>query len=345
MTTTELTQKQVTSNVATRIEAMKGEGLLIAPNYSVSNALSSAYYALKNSASGNLLQQCSQDSVYNALLDMVTQGLSPAKKQCYFIKYGSELQLRMSYFGTMKTVKQLQDVKDIITEVIYEGDEVEIKNENGRKVLVNHKTEWQNADNPIAGAYCIIERVDGEKFLTIMTKKQIDKSWSKAKTKNVQIDFPDQMAMRTVINRAAKFFVNTSDDSDLFAGAINNTIAEEYDNDRQIKEADPVQSAGQDILDKMTRKAAPIDVAPQQAETLDSFLKAPNKPVESENVSEVQTTEEVKTEVKTGQKKANKSKPASSATESSKFPDFDQETGEILEEISFFEGNTTTVKE
>ena len=225
MTTTELTQKQVTSNVATRIETMKGEGLLIAPNYSVSNALSSAYYALKNSASGNLLQQCSQDSVYNALLDMVTQGLSPAKKQCYFIKYGSEVQLRMSYFGTMKTVKQLQDVKDIIAEVIYEGDEVEIKNENGRKVLVNHKTEWQNADNPIAGAYCIIERVDGEKFLTIMTKKQIDKSWSKAKTKNVQIDFPDQMAMRTVINRAAKFFVNTSDDSDLFAGAINNTIA------------------------------------------------------------------------------------------------------------------------
>lgn len=37
---TELTQKQVTSNVANRIEAMKSEGLLIAPNYSVSNALS-----------------------------------------------------------------------------------------------------------------------------------------------------------------------------------------------------------------------------------------------------------------------------------------------------------------
>lgn len=50
--TNELTQKQVTSNVATRIEAMKGEGLLIAPNYSVSNALSSAYYALKTPTVG-----------------------------------------------------------------------------------------------------------------------------------------------------------------------------------------------------------------------------------------------------------------------------------------------------
>ena len=79
----ELTQKQITSSVAARIGEMQNEGLMIAPNYSVSNALSSAYYALKNSNSGNLLQQCTQDSVYNALLEMVTQGLSPAKKQLF----------------------------------------------------------------------------------------------------------------------------------------------------------------------------------------------------------------------------------------------------------------------
>lgn len=240
--TNELTQKQVTSNVANRIEAMKGEGLLIAPNYSVSNALSSAYYALKNSNSGNLLQQCTQDSVYNALLEMVTQGLSPAKKQCYFIKYGSDVQLRMSYFGTIKVTKDLQDVKDVTANVVYEGDTLDVAIENGRKKLVKHETDWRNADNPIIAAYCIITRTDGEEFLEVMTKKQIDKSWSKAKTKNVQIDFPDQMAMRTVINRAAKMFINTSNDSDLFAGAINNTIADEYEDGRQTKDVTPEQS-------------------------------------------------------------------------------------------------------
>lgn len=240
--TNELTQKQITSNVATRIEAMKGEGLLIAPNYSVSNALSSAYYALKNSNSGNLLQQCTQDSVYNALLEMVTQGLNPAKKQCYFIKYGSDVQLRMSYFGTIKVTKDLQDVKDVTANVVYEGDTLDVAIEYGRKKLVKHETDWRNADNPIIAAYCIITRTDGEEFLEVMTKKQIDKSWSKAKTKNVQIDFPDQMAMRTVINRAAKMFINTSNDSDLFAGAINNTIADEYEDGRQTKDVTPEQS-------------------------------------------------------------------------------------------------------
>ena len=312
--TNELTQKQVTSNVATRIEAMKGEGLLIAPNYSVSNALSSAYYALKNSSSGNLLQQCTQDSVYNALLEMVTQGLSPAKKQCYFIKYGSDVQLRMSYFGTIKVTKDLQEVKDVTANVVYEGDTLEVAVENGRKKLIKHETDWRNADNPIIAAYCIITRTDGEEFFEVMTKKQIDKSWSKAKTKNVQIDFPDQMAMRTVINRAAK----------LFAGAIKSTIADEYDNDRQVKEAEPVR---------------------EEVETLDDILKAPSTPTESENVIDGESTEEVKTPSKTAEKTANPDELTSTEYPAEEIPNFDEETGEVLEEISLFEGNTINVKE
>ena len=290
----ELTQKQITSSVAARIGEMQNEGLMIAPNYSVSNALSSAYYALKNSNSGNLLQQCTQDSVYNALLEMVTQGLSPAKKQCYFIKYGSDVQLRMSYFGTIKVTKDLQEVKDVTANVVYEGDTLDVAVENGRKKLVKHETDWRNADNPIIAAYCIITRTDGEEFFEVMTKKQIDKSWSKAKTKNVQIDFPDQMAMRTVINRAAKMFINTSNDSDLFAGAINNTIADEYDNGRQVKEAEPVR---------------------EEAETLDSILGA------SEEVTEKPKKEVINQELTT-------TDASSSVNET---PDFDEETGEVID--------------
>lgn len=249
MTTTELTQRQITSSVANRIEEMKGEGLLVAPNYSVSNALSSAYYALTNSNSGNLLGKCTQDSIYNALLDMVTQGLSPAKTQCYFIPYGNKVKLTRSYFGTMKVVKQLPEVKDIYAQVIYEGDDVEIKNVEGHKVLVKHDTNWLNQDNPIIGAYCIIEKNDGEKVLTIMTKKEIDKAWAQSKNKSIQNNFPQEMAKRTVINRAAKQFFNTSDDNDLFIDAVNRTTANEYDDDddRGVKDVTPEQDDSESI--------------------------------------------------------------------------------------------------
>ncbi|MDU7641142.1 MAG: RecT family recombinase [Streptococcus anginosus] len=293
--TNELTQKQVTSNVANRISVMKTEGLKIAPNYSVSNALSSAYYALKNSSSGNLLEKCTDKSIYNALLDMVTQGLSPAKTQCYFVPYGTTVKLTRSYFGTMKVVKQLPEVKDIYAEVIYKGDVFKIKNENGRKVFVSHETDWTNADNEIIGAYCIIEKLGGEKILTVMTKKEIDKSWSKAKTKNVQNDFPQEMAKRTVINRAAKQFFNTSDDNDLFIGAVNRTTENEYDNEHRVK-----------------------DITPQETESLDDVLGNPTVS-ESESVENPQETAE-----------EPKNKVAVSKTETTT-PKVDEETGEVLD--------------
>ena len=322
--TNKLTQKQITSPVAARIQEMQKEGLMIAQNYSVSNALSSAYYALKNSSSGNLLQQCTQDSVYNALLDMVTQGLSPAKTQCYFIPYGNVVKLTRSYFGTMKVVKQLPEVKDIYAQIIFKGDEFEAENVDGRWKFVSHKSSWKNQDNPIEGAYCVIEKTDGEKILTIMTKKEIDKSWAQAKTKNVQNNFPQEMAKRTVINRAAKQFFNTSDDNDLFIDAVNRTTENEYDNERQVKEAEPVRD---------------------EVETLDDILKAPNKPVEDENVVDGEFTAETKTTPKTGKKTANPDELASTEHPAKEIPSFDEETGEVLEEFSFFEGNTTNVKE
>ena len=66
-------------------------------------------------------------------------------------------------------------------------------------------------------------------------KKEIYKSWSKAKTKNVQNDYPQEMAKRTVLSRAAKMFINSSSDNDLLVKAINETTEDEYDNNQPRK--------------------------------------------------------------------------------------------------------------
>lgn len=302
----ELTQKQVTSNVATRIEAMKSEGLLIAPNYSVSNALSSAYYALKNSNSGNLLEKCTHESIYNALLDMVTQGLSPAKTQCYFIPYGNSVKLNRSYFGTMKVVKQLSEVKDIYVKVIYEGDDFQAENTETGWKFVKHDSNWKNQDNPIEGAYCIIKKNDGEEVMTIMTKKEIDKSWGQSRNGSVQKNFPQEMAKRTVINRAAKQFFNTSDDNDLFVDAVNRTTENEYDNDRQVK-----------------------DVTPQEANSLDDLIGHQNEKTDApSNLKDV--TEDLHSEQEKMLTDENKTVLEDTSYPADEIPDFDQETGEVL---------------
>lgn len=67
------------------------------------------------------------------------------------------------------------------------------------------------------------------------------------------------MAKRTVINRAAKAFVNTSDDSDLLIEAINNTTANEYQDDNERKEAEIIdeidQNANSEVLDPKPAEA------------------------------------------------------------------------------------------
>ena len=81
------------------------------------------------------------------------------------------------------------------------------------------------------------------------------------------------------------------------------------------------------------------------AETLDGILGAPSTPTESENVVEGEFTEETKTTPKMAKKTANPSKVASTEYPAEEIPNFDEETGEVLEEIGLFEGNTTNVKE
>lgn len=71
----------------------------------------------------------------------------------------------------------------------------------------------------------MVELEDEEPFIEIMTWAQIQQSWAKSRSKaqTVHKEFPDQMAKRTVINRACKMFFNTSGDSDHLIEAFNAT--------------------------------------------------------------------------------------------------------------------------
>lgn len=226
--------KNFTDVVLNTINDNTASGQLVLPkDYVVGNALKSAYLTLQSTKDKNYknaMEVCTQKSIANALLDMVVMGLNPAKKQCYFIVRGSELTMMPSYFGNQMALKRLPSIKDVYANVIYDGDTIEIENINGKDVLKKHETSFANRDNDIIGAYGVVEKIDGEKVYTFMTKKEIDACWSKSSSKDhtVHKEFPAEMAKRTVINRACKNYVNTSSDADMLIQAINRTIDNEY---------------------------------------------------------------------------------------------------------------------
>ncbi|MCR6112728.1 recombinase RecT [Bacillus sp. A301a_S52] len=253
-------QKDITDDVNKSLTRLQDDGLKLPANYNASNALKSAFFKLQEVKDKNgkpALEACSRGSIANSLLDMTVQGLSPAKTQCYFIVYGNQLQLNRSYFGTQAVLKRLTNVKDIWANVIFDGDVFDYEIVGGREKLIKHETELTNRDNDILGAYAVVKTNDDKEILTVMTRKEIDASWSQAKTKNVQNKFPQEMAKRTVINRAAKAFINTSDDSDLLVEAINNSTENEYESSR--KDVTPEQETTKEIEENANQEYIDVD--------------------------------------------------------------------------------------
>lgn len=281
-------QKDITDTVSSKLTELEDSGLQLPANYNAQNALKSAFFKIKEVKDSNkrpALEVCTKESIANTLLDMVTQGLSPAKTQCYFIVYGNSLQLNRSYFGTQAVIKRLNKVKDIWANVIYEGDVFDYSVADGRERLLKHETKFENRDKNILGAYAVVKTEDDE-ILTVMTKKEIEASWSQTKTGGaVQKKFPQEMAKRTVINRAAKAYVNTSDDSDLLIEAINNTTENEYENGR--RDVDPIEDVNEEIDTNANREV--IDFEKTDEPNGSKPLKAA-EPVPAEDENQEQGT-------------------------------------------------------
>jgi len=227
-----IVKRNVINMVSDKIRGFqKNNELHLPATYSHENALKSAFLILQNTFDRNkkpVLEVCSQNSIANSLLDMVAQGLNPAKKQCYFIAYGKELACQRSYHGSMAVVKTLCGAIDIFTQVVWGEDEFDYNIERGNKKISNHKQKIQNVGkNPIA-AYCVIVFEDGKDYTDIMTMDQIEKAWSKSKMNHrkdgsVHKDFEEEMIRKTVINRACKKYINSSSDNALLIERFNAT--------------------------------------------------------------------------------------------------------------------------
>ena len=235
---------QVIDQLSVQLTKKQEYGLTFPPNYNVSNALNSAYLMLKEQTvkrkKGNdwveypVLDICTKNSVANTLVDMVTQGLNPNKKQCYFIPYKDKLTLRRSYQGTMAVAKRAGVKKTPVAQIIYEGDTFEYRIENGVYTITKHVQDFMNIDNSkIKGAYAVIETEDGP-YVELMNMNQIRSAWAKGnqydpkKTDSVHAEFTDQMCKKSVISRACKNIINSSDDGYL-TEAFENTADGESD--------------------------------------------------------------------------------------------------------------------
>jgi recombination protein RecT len=285
-------QKNIADNVLARVQQFTAnKDIRLPSDYSPENALKSAWLILletKNANKEPVLTNCTKESIANSLLNMVLQGLNPVKKQCDFIAYGDKLTLQREYHGTIALAKRFGGIKEAVGNVIYEGDEfVYSLTPSGYKKIDKHIQSLDNIDmNKIKGAYAtlIFEDSKKENYVEIMSITQIRQAWQQGATKGASPahkNFPDQMSIKTVISRACKLFITSSDDGALYDDAERDEMAlmakqrvKEDANNEEIT----MDISSEIITDKPETKVTEVKVKEGQKAPSDLFEENKGKP-------------------------------------------------------------------
>lgn len=263
----------ISDQVLAKIEQFQQDGGLRLPaNYSVENHMKSAWLVLQATTDRNgkrALEVCTKGSIANALFDMVLQGLSVSKKQGYFIVYGNTLEFQRSYFGTIALAKRAGNIKgEPVANIIYEGDEFiyMIDPKTGRKSIVKHEQKLGNIDNAkIVGAYAIVTYADNTTEVTIMSMAQIRAAWNQGATKGnspAHKNFTDEMAKKTVIGRACKTVINSSDDAWLYEGKADASETDIASRNREAAIAETKQTITDTDYEEVVKGAPATEEAP-----------------------------------------------------------------------------------
>lgn len=290
--------------VAAKVKEFQNKGeLFFPPNYSPENALKSAWLILQETADKDgkpALEVCSKESIANALLSMVIQGLNPDKKQCYFIPFGRKLVMMRSYFGSMHVAKSVnENIEDIYAEVVYEGDEFEYAKQRGKTVITKHIQRLENVkkDKIIAAYACVLYK-NGKEEATIMTIDEIKQAWKQSrmnpidekghiKIGSTHDKFTSDMCKKTVINKACKYIINSSDDRNILVKFAKETETEivEAEVEEEIR-----NNANKEVIDidsAIDAECTPAEPA-AEAEPPKEEKKAASKAKEKEANKELQ---------------------------------------------------------
>lgn len=277
-------QNELVDSVTNRVLALQEENKLNLPkNYSVGNALNSAWLQILQTKDKNLkpaTQVCTKTSIANAMLEMAIMGQNPAKTQGYFIVYGDQLQWFPSYFGKCASLKRIKGIEtEPIGTLIYDGDKITLgHNELGEEVIKDHETTWENKmKGKIVGAYATVF-FKGIKRSAVMTREEINECWNaqklikgykveKDETKN---KFVGEFCKRTVINRVTKMILKTSNDDDLLIDTIIENEERHYDFNEPSKETQFTNVV--EAQENANKKVASEDIIDIDENSLDSLF-------------------------------------------------------------------------
>lgn len=153
------------------------------------------------------LRECTQASLFKAMLDCSSMGLEPDGRRAHLIPYWNtkagiyEAQLIIDYKGLVELMKRSGEVTSIRAEVVCQHDEFAW--ENG---IVMHKIDWRKPRGDVQAVYSHVKNKDGIDEYEVMTLHDVLAIRKRSKAKDSgpwETDF-NEMAKKTIIRRHSK---------------------------------------------------------------------------------------------------------------------------------------------
>lgn len=240
----------------------------------------------------NLLVKASNESIMTAAMKAAVLNLpiEPSLGQAYIVPYGREAQFQLGYKGLIQLAQRSGKYKSINSGVVYKAQFISYN-----PLFEELEIDFTQPQDEVIGYFAAFKLLNGFEKVTYWTKEQayahgkrFSKSFNNGPWKS---DF-DAMAQKTLLKQIISKYGPLSIEMEQAIVADNETENE---------------------------KAAPIDVTPQETESLDDVLGNPT-------VSKEESVENQENPVV----EESQNKAAVSKTETTT-PKVDEETGEVLD--------------
>lgn len=162
-----------------------------------------------------------RQSVVNAIVNIAAIGISlnPAKKQAYLVPRDGKICLDISYMGLIDLAVQDSAVRWAKAELVYATDAFTL---NGAGVAPTHAyNPFAKDRGDIVGAYCVAKLPDGDYLTETMSIDDINsirdrssawKAWIDKQKKCPWVTDFGEMARKTVVKRASKYWASSGSD-------------------------------------------------------------------------------------------------------------------------------------
>jgi recombination protein RecT len=161
------------------------------------------------------LLQCTVKSILRSVIESVSLGLEPSGGvlgHAYLVPFNNtktgekEAMLIIGYRGMIDLARRSGEIVSVEAHVVHERDFFEI--EFGRDPKLVHRPCLTDDPGQVIAGYAVAEFRGGAKHCEFMTRAQIDaiRNRSRAKNSGPWITDYEEMARKTVVRRAAKYW-------------------------------------------------------------------------------------------------------------------------------------------